>query len=295
MSKPLLIILCGPPGAGKSTLARSLIDSDGDHGAATVYVNQDTQDKFHLKIFNDAIISKKDIIVDRMGFNKQQRNRYLEPAKKAGYSTKIIVLHESRYICLDRCRNRKNHPTIKNEENAQSAINMFFSKYERPTEDEADVLDFRYPERYKPECIIVDIDNTLSDSNHRQHFLDGERKNWKGFFDAMDKDPINKWCWDIINALKHKMDIVLCSGRPDNYQDTTEKWLNEKSINGHDLYMRPRNDSRRDDIVKEILLDFEVKTRYTPIFCIDDRKQVIDMYRKRGLVVLDCAGEKGHF
>lgn len=287
MSKPLLTILCGPPGAGKSTLARSLIDSDGDHGAATVYVNQDTQDKFHLKIFNDAIISKKDIIVDRMGFNKQQRNRYLETAKKAGYSTKIIVLHESRYICLDRCRNRKDHPTIKNEENAQSAINMFFSKYERPTEDEADVLDFRYPDREKSDAILVDIDGTIANIDHRLHYVQGEgKRNWQAFFANMNKDVMNDWCKDIVLSMKNTNQIVFCSGRPDNYREITEEWLKNNGIHGHDLFMRPRNDSRSDEIVKQVLLDFEILTRYTPKFVIDDRPSVCRMWRSRGLTVL---------
>lgn len=57
--------------------------------------------------------------------------------------------------------------------------------------------------------------------------------------------------------------------------------------------MRPRNDYRRDDIVKEIILDFEILTRYTPIFMIDDRTQVVEMWRRRGFVCLQCA--KGNF
>lgn len=44
---------------------------------------------------------------------------------------------------------------------------------------------------------------------------------------------------------------------------------------------------------REIILDFEILTRFTPYLMIDDRKRVVDMWRKRGFVCLQCA--EGHF
>ena len=57
--------------------------------------------------------------------------------------------------------------------------------------------------------------------------------------------------------------------------------------------MRPRFDCRKDDIVKEIILEFEILPRYKPHFVLDDRQQVVDMWRKRGLTVLQC--DEGNF
>ncbi len=176
---------------------------------------------------------------------------------------------------------------------------MFFSKYEKPTLDEADEVEFKYPTQpIKVSVIVSDIDNTLSDSNHRQSILDnnGGKKNWKGFFDAMDKDPVNLWCKEILKSLKNDNHIVLCSGRPDDYRSVTEKWLKDNNIYYDELFMRARNDSRPDTIIKEQILDFEIKTRYENIkFWIDDRKCVIDKIRENGILVLDCAGPKGDF
>ncbi len=127
-----LTLLVGPPGSGKSTYAKNLIENDGDHGAATVRISQDDQGKNeHLVLFISAIAYNKNVIVDRMNFNKGQRNKYLDIAKKAGYHTKIIVLHEAESICLERCIKRQYQPTIKNEDTAKKALNTFFSKYER--------------------------------------------------------------------------------------------------------------------------------------------------------------------
>lgn len=296
---PNIIILVGPAGSGKTTLANNLIDNDGDHGSATIYVNQDSQGKNHLVVFKEAIENKKDIIVDRMDFNKDQRRRYLEPAKAAGYTSKIIVLHENRATCLERMKNRLNHPTIKTEESANSALNTFFSKYERPTEDEADEVHFRYPELINPPTtVVIDIDNTLSSSNHRQHHLsreNGRKPHWHGFFSEMHLDPVNEWCKHICNNLRHNTIITLCSGRPDSYREVTKKWLEDNKVMYDHLFMRMRQDSRDDTIVKQNLIDFEVLTRYKFLFAIDDRKRIIDKYRERGITVLDCAGEAGNF
>ena len=125
---PKLRLMVGPPASGKTSMAKSFIHDDGDHGLATVYINQDSQGRDHLRLFEEAILAKKDIVTDRMGFNKSQRDRYLLPAKAAGYETEIVVLHQPYKVCLERCLARKDHETIKNEESARSALATFFGK-----------------------------------------------------------------------------------------------------------------------------------------------------------------------
>jgi predicted kinase len=278
-----LTVLVGPPGSGKSTLAKKEYPNH-------TYINQDSQGKSHLDIFNQAILDGRDIVIDRMGFNKQQRQRYLEPAKKHVYHTEIIVLHQPRQVCLERCIARKNHETIKDEQSAQSALNTFFGKYERPTSDEADVIDFRYPEGLKQKVIWSDLDGTLCDVEHRRHFVRQEgKKDWNGFFKEMVNDKVN---WPVMTVLKHLsgvFKVVYCTGRPDNWKKETLRWLENNNAPNGDLFMRPRNDSRQDDIIKEIILDFEVLTRYSVYFCLDDRDQVVKMLRKRGQTVFQVA------
>lgn len=294
-------MLAGPPGSGKSTYARSLIYDDGDHGLATIYVNQDSQSKKHLDIFQEAIDSEKDIVLDRMNFSKGQRARYLDVARSRGYVIKIIVFHENYNTCLERCRNRfGKHETINDEQSARGALNTFFTKYERPTQDEADKIEFQYPEGDKPSAIVIDLDGTLCDVAHRRHFVRREgKKDWSGFFKGMVDDVPNKWCADIVKSMSNEHTIVYCSGRPDNWRPHTVEWLKKYDlcdVNGSDdfhLYMRSRNDSRDDRIIKEMLLDFEILTRFKPYFTIDDRKRVVDMWRSRGYTCLHC--DEGEF
>lgn len=88
-----LVLIVGPPGSGKSTLANSYTNG-------SYIVNQDRQGKDCFEtIFKPLLTAKSKIIVDRMNFSKEQRQRYLEPAKNAGYKTKIIVLHENFDTC----------------------------------------------------------------------------------------------------------------------------------------------------------------------------------------------------
>lgn len=284
-------MLCAPPGAGKSTFCKQYPEH--------YRISQDDQgQKQHLSLFLNALAEGLDIIVDRLNFNKEQRNRYLEPAKKAGYTTKIVVLHEPKNLCLERMKTREGHPTIKNEENAKNALDLFFRKYERPTPNEADEIEFVYPEGKKPLAIWVDMDNTLSDASHRAHFLDKTKgkPNWNDFFEACKDDPINDWCVDLIRGM-YKLDrkILICSARPIDYKNYTKNWLEQNNVPYHEIIMRNKNDFRPDYIVKEQMYDFEIKTKYELIFSVDDRKQVIDKMRSRGVIVLDCAGERGNF
>ena len=169
---------------------------------------------------------------------------------------------------------------------------MFFSKYERVQDDEADLVQRIYPEGDKPKVIWCDLDGTLCDVSHRRHFVkkpEGEKKDWHGFFKVMSEDIVNKPVAEMLDRFRSTHKIILCSGRPDNYRKDTEEWLKKHNIEYDALYMRLRNDQRQDNITKEVLLDFEVLTRYNIDICLDDRDQVVKMLRDRNLTVFQVA------
>lgn len=291
-----LIILVGPPGSGKSTLAKTFIKH--------VRISQDDQGKKeHLAFFITALAQGNPIIVDRMDFNKEQRSRYIEPARKAGYTVKIIVLQVPRAVCLARMASRKDHPTIKDEKSAGSALNTFFKLYERPTPDEADVIEFDNPmgddtfSDDRDKAIIVDLDGTLCNIDHRLHFVkkvEGKKSDWKNFFYNIPGDSVNPWCEKLIRSMKYAgYEIVYASGRPSDHYNITKEWLEKHGLYFGHLYMRERNDFRQDYLAKETILDFELETRFKIEFIVDDRKQVVEMWRKRGYTCLQC--DEGEF
>jgi uncharacterized HAD superfamily protein len=137
--------------------------------------------------------------------------------------------------------------------------------------------------------IIFDIDGTLADCRHRQVFVQGKEKNWKKFFGAADHDePIE----GIVHLLKilwrsKECKIILCTGRPESMRPRTLRWLEKYEICYDELLMRREGDFRQDAVVKKEML---IKLgKENVLFAIDDRKQVVEMWRREGVLCLQCA------
>jgi hypothetical protein len=135
--------------------------------------------------------------------------------------------------------------------------------------------------------IIVDIDGTLANIGHRRHFMEQEKKDWDSFYKEMHKDKPNYWCTQLIVKMTPYYEIILLSGRPDNYRNITEQWLKEWNIPYKELIMRKSGDFRKDAIIKEELFDQHLNNKEI-LFVVDDRQQVVDMWRKKGLTCLQC-------
>jgi phosphoglycolate phosphatase-like HAD superfamily hydrolase len=139
---------------------------------------------------------------------------------------------------------------------------------------------------------IFDIDGTLADLSHRLHFIQSKPADWRGFFAACDKDaPIPELVTVLQTLNSEGHFIVLITGRSTECQAKTEQWLGDNMIEHDLLYMRKEGDHRTDDIVKAELLqryiDEFAPAKIAGVF--EDRKQVVDMYRARGLRVFQVA------
>ena len=137
-----LIILIGPPGVGKSTMASDLINNDGDHGAATKRISQDANNgnkQKTMNAFNLAIDNKSDIILDRCNISRGQRGPWISIAKEAGYTIEAIQLVVPREVCVERMMKRENHETIPNTmdpDKMESIVRGFNKDLDPPTLDE---------------------------------------------------------------------------------------------------------------------------------------------------------------
>ncbi len=130
--------------------------------------------------------------------------------------------------------------------------------------------------------MIVDIDGTIADVRHRLRHIKGPRKkNWKAFFEAMDRDtPIAPMIAQV-HELERDHDIIVVTGRPEHYRKRTEKWLHDHGVRYLRLFMRPDGDHRPDYTVKaEVLREFP---KGQIVLAIDDRAPVCDMWEKNGI------------
>ncbi len=131
-----------------------------------------------------------------------------------------------------------------------------------------------------PKCILVDIDGTIADKNTR-HPHDLTR--------VIEDTP--KWAIvDLVKRLSHDFTIIFVTGRDEVCRDQTEHWLeimfNQTFIDGFNglgdihLFMRKRKDQRKDAFVKRELFEENILGKFYVEFVIDDRNQVVDMWRK---------------
>ena len=111
--------------------------------------------------------------------------------------------------------------------------------------------------------------------------------------DGIKDDTVNIPVMEVLRRFEKTHQIVYCSGRGMDVMKPTKEWLEKHGAPSGPLFMRMQGDSRQDNIVKENLLDFEVLTRFSILFCLDDRDQVVKMLRGRGLTVFQVA--EGNF
>ena len=147
----------------------------------------------------------------------------------------------------------------------------------------------------KQKAIIVDLDGTLADCEHRKKFIEGSKKDWKSFLkdENIIQDKLNLWCASIISHFKSSHKIILVTGRNEFTRYITEEWLASHDQYYDLLLMRKDQDYRQDVVIKEEIYNLHIQPNFSVTFCVDNRKQVVDMWRRMGLICLQC--DEGEF
>ena len=287
-----MLILQGLPACGKSTYRESLLKEEpGVWG----YVNFDelrhsdpnwTWTPQSEKAIQDIafqtgleiLYSGQNLIVDNTNLNHKTLTRWVQLAKK------LDVLCEVKFFAtpLDECIRRNNERTG-------------WQHVPRPVIERMALFSNLLDIPKDKKLVLVDMDGTLADCEHRRHFLtDNPKKDWDGFYRDCISDPpvelILKW----VKALGEDHDFLVCvvSGRPlDKAGNQTVAWLEKHEVPYDRIFMRAARDHRPDYMVKQEILDKLPKNQIA--FAIDDRQQVVDMWRRNGITVYQVA--EGNF
>lgn len=91
-------------------------------------------------------------------------------------------------------------------------------------------------------AVVFDLDGVLSDAASRQHFLEGGRRDWDGFFNACGDDPLIDEVARVLSLLDASLRIVLLTGRPLRVRPQTLAWLARYDLRWDLLIMRPSGD-----------------------------------------------------
>jgi putative acid phosphatase of HAD superfamily subfamily IIIB len=142
----------------------------------------------------------------------------------------------------------------------------------------------------KKPAVIVDLDQSLINNEHRQHFMQGDTKRWASFFDAMRDDTVYPEVKLIVDLIfRHtEIAVLLVTGRPSHLHGVTLQNLHDLEINFTALIMRAQNDNRADAEVKLDMLEGIKSMGFDPLFVIDDRPEVVHMWRSQGIRCLQC-------
>ena len=156
-------------------------------------------------------------------------------------------------------------------------------------------------------AIICDLDGTLAECEHRVHHVqkvDGnglkKRPDWGAFYAGVRDDTVNGAVLSVLDRFmaygNPRLEIIFCSGRPEQCREDTQWWLGNVAHlfwDDYTLFMRPDGDFRADNIVKQEIYDTHIKGKYDVLFVMDDRQQVVDMWRRNGLTCFQVA--EGNF
>lgn len=146
--------------------------------------------------------------------------------------------------------------------------------------------------------VIMDIDGTLSNPSHRLHLLPSgshEGKpvdtDWRAFFDAAAGDTPFPEIRILNNKMAETFPVFIVTGRSEDDRAATETWLRENDIRYDRLYMRPSGAHAPDTEIKKQILERLRAEGFEPLFAVEDRKSVTEMWRANGVRCLQvCEG-----
>lgn len=301
MTKPTLVITRGYPGSGKTTLAREWVAEDPE---GRVRLNRDD---FRRMMFNASwglsykqeqsvtnsqhaaaavhLVGGRSVIADDTNLRARFARNWADLAVKTGAEFQVIDVTTDADECV-----RRDAKRIADGEHGvgEDVIRMFAQKYPlsrwgevKPSPRSAETPPAFYePDWSKRPAWIVDIDGTLA------HMVD------RGPYDLdrVGEDTLDDVVSDLVDMFRDwNNDIVIVSGREDSCRDLTEKWLADNLVSYEALFMRRADDKRPDYIVKAEIFDEHIRDRWNVIGVLDDRDQVVKMWRSIGLKTLQVA------
>ncbi|QBI98750.1 polynucleotide kinase [Mycobacterium phage Bobby] len=297
----------GLPGSGKSTRAREIARQ---HDA--VIVNRDlirqqlldswwtgkTEDEDRVTIAEKAQVEaflkqNVNIVIDNTNLNPKFLRQWARLATQYGAEFEVVDIKTGVDECKRRAYRRWTQeagtpleryidPRVIDAKAKQFPI----EKWPRITAGPFTIEPVEWIEGL-PEIVLVDIDGTLSHMTGRSPYD----------YSRVGEDVVDEQVRDLVNLVWHEepCGVFLMSGRPDTCRDETTKWLTKNSICWDELYMRPadakdeRGNSLPDYQVKYHLFNEHIRGKYNVRFILDDRQQVVDMWRRLGLKCLQVA------
>lgn len=145
--------------------------------------------------------------------------------------------------------------------------------------------------RGKPFAVLVDADGTLVDVSSIRYLVDGAVRDFDKFHRGSVNCPPNQKVKDLIQALGTLgLFNLLLTGRSEKYRSLTDFWLALNEVEIHDVFMRGSLDTRSDLDLKNTIFE-RISHTFTPIVAIDDRPELLELWRSKGVAFVYSAVE----
>lgn len=299
-----LVITRGVPASGKSTWAKAWV-AGAEVDETRVRINRDdlrfqmfgkwygvdeqavtaAQEALMLTYFENNF----DVVLDNTNLRARDVKSTLALAHKWGYEVEFVDFPVTYAVAQarDAARDRQVGPDV---------IDMFFDRFikSRKYGELPPIPVLEVPPTFKsyeftpglPHAIIVDIDGTLAHMQGRSPYDNS----------LLHTDTADEIIATIASLWLRHTDayVIVMSGRDAGCRRETEEWLTN-ALGWHEefdylrLYMRPEGDKRNDAVVKNELFEEHIAGKFNVDFCLDDRNRVVDMWRAKGLKVLQVA------
>lgn len=292
-----LTILRGVSGCGKSTWAReqnaSVVSRDDIRVMQFGSDNQDyyTVDKKVLferenlvTVIQDAMIAAllkagKDVIVD----NTNTEWKFVKALAKIGYRHGAEV--EVKFFDVPLHTAQQRAAMRKSLGGRDVPSDIIRQQHDRIQGTKNFVLDEVKPVKPyfgtpgKPKAFMYDLDGTA-------YHMNDKRGPYALNVDVDDPDPVIQ---EIIRTQALDLVPIAMSGRKTKTRELTIECLVKDGVPFDALFMRADDDNRADNLVKADLFDDNVRDNYDVQFVLDDRDQVVEMWRRMGIKCLQVA------
>ena len=288
MSK--IIFTRGIQGSGKSTWAKQYCQDNQDwvrvsrddlrnmRGKYWIPKDEGMISEMEIDCAYNALDSGKNVIIDAMNLNRKRdiddKLTQLELMLFGLGDEEVPVLdYEIKNftdVPLEECQRRN---LIRPNSIDPKIIQGTWEKYLAPE------LVVYEEDKSLPHCVIFDVDGTLAKMDGRSPY------DWH----RVGEDKVNEPIRNLYHAmhLDGETKLIIFTGRDGSCLDATTDWLRDNGIHDFEIYIRPEGDTRKDSIVKRELFENNIRGKYYVDFVVDDRDQVVDMWRKElGLTCL---------
>lgn len=280
----------GLPGSGKSTWAKTWVAADQDNRARvnrddiritlfgrTRGVDENLVSRVEEHMVREAAKAGKDVVIDAMHL----KAAYVKRWQKFGTVELVdFPVPVDFAVEQDRLRGESGGNLV-----GEDVIRGIAKRFHIPPEGTLPKIDltpvapfeFKPAPPYsdaKPNAIIVDIDGTLAKMNGK-----------RGPYDThlYHLDDVERNLQQIVNYLSLGYNVLITSGRSEDFRAVTEDWLRKQGVCCDRLLMRKSGDLRNDAIVKHDLFHERIAPYYNVIMAFDDRDRVVDAWREMGI------------